>query len=111
WTLNFFVNRAVFGMNLQEAIDAPNWHTAHFPSSFYPRESVPGRVVIEDRGGEPVIDELKRRGHDVVEAGPWALGRVTAAELGADGWLKAGANPRAVEDYAGRRASGPPHMH
>ena len=28
-------------MNLQEAIDAPAFHTDHFPSSFYPRESAP----------------------------------------------------------------------
>ncbi|MEP7026910.1 MAG: gamma-glutamyltransferase, partial [Actinomycetota bacterium] len=41
WTLAFFLNHVVFGMNLQEAIDAPEFHTDHFPSSFYPRPSVP----------------------------------------------------------------------
>ena len=38
-------------MNLQEAIDAPAFHTRHFPSSFYPRESWPLAVDVEERAG------------------------------------------------------------
>ena len=49
WTLAFFLNHVVFGMNLQEAIDAPNFHTDHFPSSFYPRQSVPKSLSVEAR--------------------------------------------------------------
>src|SRR5205807_1663009 len=36
WTLEFFLARAVFGHDLQAAIDAPMFHTSHFPSSFAP---------------------------------------------------------------------------
>ena len=39
WTLQFFLNHIVFGMNLQAAIDAPTFHSTHFPSSFYPRDA------------------------------------------------------------------------
>ncbi len=46
WTLQFFLNVVDFGMNVQEAIDAPTVHTTHFPSSFYPRDAYP-----ESRGG------------------------------------------------------------
>ena len=32
WTLAFFLNHVHFGMNLQQAIDAAEFHTRHFPS-------------------------------------------------------------------------------
>ena len=51
WTLSFFLNHVHFGMNLQEAIDAPAFHTTHFPSSFHPRESFPLAVDVEERVG------------------------------------------------------------
>ena len=41
WTLQFFLNHIDFGMNLQEALDAPTVHSVHFPSSFYPRRRIP----------------------------------------------------------------------
>ena len=61
------------------AIDAPAWHTTAFPSSFYPRETVPGEVVVESRVGDGVVTELRRRGHTVVLADAWSLGRLSAA--------------------------------
>ncbi len=51
WSLAFFLNHVLYGMNLQEAIDAPAFHTDHFPSSFYPRASLPGSLAIESRAG------------------------------------------------------------
>ena len=44
WTVQFFLNYADFGMNIQEALDAPTVHSVHFPSSFYPRGAYPGRM-------------------------------------------------------------------
>ena len=40
------------GMNLQEAIDAPAWHSEHFPISFWPRTARPGVLVVEGRAAE-----------------------------------------------------------
>src|SRR6202012_2248975 len=65
WTLGFFLDHVVFGMNLQQAIDFPAFHSADMPPSFFPRESYPLRLDIEERAGESGIDELRRRGHDV----------------------------------------------
>ena len=65
WTLAFFLNHVHFGMNLQQAIDAAEFHTRHFPSSFYPREAAPRTLDVEERAGEGVITELRRRGHEV----------------------------------------------
>jgi gamma-glutamyltranspeptidase/glutathione hydrolase len=101
WTLNAFLSHVHFGLDLQEAIDAPNFHTTHFPSSFYPRESRPGGVSVEARLDPDVIAELRARGHEVTVEGPWSLGRVSAAARDPEtGLLKAGANPRGMQGYA-----------
>jgi len=91
---------AVFGMNLQQAIDAPTWHITHFPSSFYPREAHPRGVVAEDRLGRATLSELGRRGHSITEVGGWSLGRLSAVTRAPDRFLRAGANPRGAQGYA-----------
>lgn len=104
WTLAWFLNHLHFGMDLQVAIDAPNFHSEHFPSSFYPRESRPGVLAVEDRLGEAVIEDLRARGHQVERLGPWTLGRLCA--VGRDpetGFLMAAANPRGRQGYAAGR--------
>ncbi len=100
WTLQFFLNHVVFGLDLQAAIDAPEFHSVHFPSSFYPRESRPNVLEIEGRIGEATIRGLRERGHEVEIADDWSLGRVSAAAREPGGILKAGANPRGMQGYA-----------
>jgi gamma-glutamyltranspeptidase/glutathione hydrolase len=102
WTLGVFLNHAVFGMNLQQAIDFPAFHTDHFPSSFYPRQAEPGSLSVEERVGEDVASDLRRRGHQVTIMPPWSLGRVSAVAR-RDGMLYAGANPRGMQGYAAGR--------
>jgi len=99
WTLGFFLNHVLFGMNLQQAIDAPAFHTDHFPSSFYPRESQPRSLAVEARIGDPVLAALRRRGHEVTVMPPWSLGRISAVARDR-GFLYAGANPRGMQGYA-----------
>jgi gamma-glutamyltranspeptidase/glutathione hydrolase len=99
WTLIFFLHHVDFGLDLQAAIDAPSFHTTHFPSSFYPRDAHPGRIEVEGRVGSGVVAELRARGHDVQVSGDWSLGRVSAAAR-ENGLLKAGANPRGMQGYA-----------
>jgi len=100
WQLIFFLYHAEFGMGLQEALDAPLFHTTHFPASFYPRSRVPGQVMIEESFGAGVLDALSARGHRVQSAAPMTIGRLTAASYGADGVLRAGASPRMAQAYA-----------
>ncbi|MBO0891103.1 MAG: gamma-glutamyltransferase family protein [Acidothermales bacterium] len=100
WSLVLFLRHVHHGMNLQEAVDAPAWHSAHFPSSFYPRQAEPGRILVEDRLGEPALDALHERGHRVSVADGWSLGRLSAASRDSDGVLRAGANPRGMQGYA-----------
>jgi gamma-glutamyltranspeptidase / glutathione hydrolase len=100
WSLEMFLAHAVFGRNLQEAIDAPMFHTDHFPSSFYPRDSEPRKVRVEARVDDRVIAELRRRGHAVEVVDPWSLGRLSGVSRAPDGVLRAGANPRGMQGYA-----------
>ena len=102
WTMGFFLGHVLFGMNLQEAIDFPAFHTDHFPSSFYPRQSQPRSLTIEARTAPAVADDLRRRGHDVTVAPPWSLGRISAVARDG-GFLRAAANPRGMQGYAAGR--------
>ncbi|OZM72535.1 gamma-glutamyltransferase [Amycolatopsis antarctica] len=101
WQVCFWLAHTVAGLNLQQAIDAPAWHTTAFPSSFYPRSWEPREIVVESRLGESTMDELTARGHRVVDAGPWALGRLSAVSRDpATGILRAAANARGMQGYA-----------
>jgi gamma-glutamyltranspeptidase / glutathione hydrolase len=99
WSLAFFLNHVLFGMNLQEAIDAPAFHTDHFPSSFYPRMSDPRSLAIESRAGQTVIAGLRARGHKISLQPPWSLGRLSAVSM-SGGFIYAAANPRGMQGYA-----------
>ncbi len=104
WSLHFLLSIVHKGLNLQEAVDAPNFHSVHFPSSFYPRTARPGVLLVEDRIDASVPVELRRRGHRVQLVGPWTLGRLSAVARDADfpgpGFLRAAANPRGMQGYA-----------
>jgi gamma-glutamyltranspeptidase / glutathione hydrolase len=100
WPLHFLLAHVHFGLSLQEAIEAPAFHSSHFPSSFYPRQASPGRVDVEGRVPSAVVAELRRRGHDVHVGGDWSLGRLSAVARGSDGMLHAAANPRGMQGYA-----------
>ena len=102
WSTQFLMRYVHAGHNLQQAIDAPAWHSEHFPISFWPRTARPGVLVVESRVGDATVSELRRRGH-IVEVGPeWSEGRLTAASR--DGVRrKAAANPRGMQGYAAGR--------
>jgi gamma-glutamyltranspeptidase/glutathione hydrolase len=100
WTLHVFLGHVHFGLDLQAAIDAPNHHTEAFPSSFYPRETKPRHVAVEDRAGDATIGGLRERGHDAEASPAWSLGRVSAVGRRRDGVLTAAANPRGMQGYA-----------
>ena len=95
WTLQFLLNVIDFGMDLQEAIEAPRFSTAHFPSSFYPHNSIPGVVRAEERIDRGVIERLSERGHRVVVRPPWCEGHVLAIRFDPERrLLEGGADPR-----------------
>ncbi len=100
WQLVFFLRHVLYGEGLQQAIDAPLFHSGHFQESFYPRNARPGHLVIEDRFAPKTIADLRARGHRIEVAGPWSVGRLTAARREPDGRLRAAATPRLMQAYA-----------
>ncbi len=69
-TLQFFLNVVDFGMGLQDAVDAPQVWTYHFPSLFYPHRAHPGEVSVSDRFPpdnlpDNTVEVLEARGHKV----------------------------------------------
>lgn len=99
WSLIFFLRMIHHGMNIQQAIDAPSFHSEHWPSSFWPRAAQPGKLVLEGRFGRDVLDELIARGHRAEMGEEWSEGWLSAARKEAD-QLHAGANPRGMQGYA-----------
>ncbi|HEX5088045.1 MAG TPA: gamma-glutamyltransferase [Nocardioides sp.] len=101
WQLPFLLHHLVHGRELQEAVEAPAFHTTSMVSSFYPRETHPGELVVEDRVGARVIAALTARGHRVVRAGEWTLGRLSAVGRDPDtGTLTGAATSRGGNGYA-----------
>jgi gamma-glutamyltranspeptidase/glutathione hydrolase len=101
WQSLFLLRHLIKGKTLQEAIDAPMFHTTSFPASFDPRETEPGVVVVENRVDRRRLAALRARGHDIELDGPWSLGRMCAVSRDPrTGLLAAGANPRGMQGYA-----------
>jgi gamma-glutamyltranspeptidase / glutathione hydrolase len=100
WAMHAFLRHVALGMNLQEAIDAPEFHTDHLISSFFPRGFAPKTLALESRFDARTIQELQRRGHDVTVWPAWSAGRVSAVARKPDGLLLAGANARGMQGYA-----------
>lgn len=92
-----FLNIAHFGMDVQEAINAPRVATWSFPNSFAPFPYLPGQVTVEGRYPETFVEQLAARGHDVHR---WPSFTRDAAAVEAilldarTGFLRAGADPR-----------------
>jgi gamma-glutamyltranspeptidase/glutathione hydrolase len=103
WQVSFLLRLIHHGLNLQEAIEAPLFHTAHLQASFHPRGTRPGHLMVEPHFGEEAIAALRAKGHRVEVSEPWAIGRLTAAMREADGFLRAAATPRLMQAYAAGR--------
>jgi gamma-glutamyltranspeptidase/glutathione hydrolase len=103
WSALMVLHHVHHGMNLQEAIDCPAFHSEHMPSSFYPRTAQPGLLALESRFPDATRAELARRGHRLRVGEPWSEGRLSgcAREDAPEGRvLKAAANPRGMQGYA-----------
>jgi gamma-glutamyltranspeptidase/glutathione hydrolase len=99
WALHALVRHVDRGLGLQAAIDAPEWHTDHLISSFYPRGVALRSLAVESRLGDEAIADLRRRGHDVTVLGPDSLGRVSMVKR-EGGQIVAAANARGSQGYA-----------
>ena len=102
-TMQTLLNVIDFGMNVQEAIEAPRWSTQSFPASSGQFTMRPGTLTVESRIPAEVQAALKAKGHRLTVSGPWTHGSNAAISIDPKtGVLKAGADPR-VDAYAWAR--------
>jgi gamma-glutamyltranspeptidase/glutathione hydrolase len=91
------LNMRVFGMNAQQAVEAPRFASYSFPDSFEPHRYSPGLLYVEERVPHAVRDALASRGHDVVNWPEfvWRAGAVCVQHADrSTGVISAGADPR-----------------
>src|SRR5689334_2047153 len=99
-TMQTLLNMIEFGMNVQQAIEAPKWLTRAFPASPFPHTMYPGDLSVESRVPESVRKQLLARGHKLRVTGPWSDGSLAAIVIDLKtGVLNAGTDPR-TEAYA-----------
>jgi gamma-glutamyltranspeptidase/glutathione hydrolase len=93
--IQLLFNATLFGMNAEQAIEAPRFQTRHLVSSFDNHAMNPGDLLLDDRIAAQVMQDLAARGHKIETrprnnsgAAP-VLIKVTPAgvfEAGADPW-------------------------
>ena len=99
-TMQTLLNITEFGMNVQQAIEAPKWLTRAFPASPFPHTIYPGDLSVESRIPESVRNDLLGRGHKLHVTGPWSSGSLAAILIDPKtGVISAGTDPR-TEAYA-----------
>jgi gamma-glutamyltranspeptidase/glutathione hydrolase len=99
WPLTMLLRHLHYGLNLQEAVDLPQFQNFHFPNSFWPRDAALGVLELEGGIPEATAEELNARGHRVVRHPPWSMGRMMAvAKEGPI--LKGAASSRFQQTYA-----------
>jgi gamma-glutamyltranspeptidase/glutathione hydrolase len=97
------LNHLVFGMDLQEAIEAPRFRCRTWPDSFSPHVAEPGVVELEATLHDAIADELAKYGYEVRQRPDWDnLLSAVGAVRHQDGALVAGADPRESTLAAGR---------
>jgi gamma-glutamyltranspeptidase/glutathione hydrolase len=90
-------NMRIFGMNPQQAVEAPRFASYSFPDSFEPHSYSPGLLYVEDRVPQTVRDALASRGHEVANWPDfvWRAGAVCVQHADrSSGVIAAGADPR-----------------
>ena len=95
--LQVFLNCNVFGMDPQEAVEAPRFISSSFPGSFEPHDYYPGRLNLEARIPGKTADGLAAKGHEIEWWPEWMLRTGSVCTIKADletGIMAAGADPR-----------------
>ena len=72
--LQLLLNVVEFGMGTQVAVEAPRVQTRHLVSSFDNHAMNPGELRVDERVHPDVVDDLRRRGHDLKVRSRWASG-------------------------------------
>lgn len=88
------LNTLVFGMNPQEAIEAPRFGSDSFRNSFYPHVNYPGQLLLETGFPQSTRDALGQLGHKPASANVCGMGATVTQRDPQTGVLATGADPR-----------------
>jgi gamma-glutamyltranspeptidase / glutathione hydrolase len=98
-----FLNMTVFGMDIQQAINAPRFRDMSMPATFAPHQALPGTLLLESSLYDQSAAGLVALGYTVQRNPDWdnTFGAVGAVLKGDDGLL-AGSDPREEATAAGK---------
>jgi gamma-glutamyltranspeptidase/glutathione hydrolase len=83
-----------FGMNAENAVEAPRFQSEHLVSSFDNHAMSPGSLLLDERTPPDVVAELQKRGHKVEMRTRFASGAAPVMiHLLPNGIIEAGADP------------------
>ena len=102
--LQVLLNVKVFGMDLQDAIEAPRFMTHSQPDSFEPHTAYPGRLTVEGRINEKTSNALTAKGHSVERLPDMTYKTSGVCAITQDmktGVLEGGADPRRMSRAMG----------
>jgi gamma-glutamyltranspeptidase/glutathione hydrolase len=92
--LQILLNVIEFGMNAQQAIEAPRFQTRHLVSSFDNHAMFRGDLLLDERIPAAAFGELAGRGHKVSIRSRWNSGaHPVAIRVLSNGVLEAGVDP------------------
>ena len=92
--VQLILNTLMFGMNPQEAIEAPRFATQSVTNSFYPHEYYPGRLQVEESFPADTVSALEAMGHEVARSVTCGLGATVARRDPETGAMSSGGDPR-----------------
>ena len=102
--LQVLINHLVFGMGIQDAIEAPRFMTHSQPDSFEPHKAFPGKLTAEGRIDEKTTDALSTLGHDVERLADMTYKTAGVCAITKNletGILEGGADPRRMSRAMG----------
>ena len=92
--LQILLNTILFGMDPQQAVEAPRFATQNFPNSFYPHVYNPGLLTLEEAIPLATAQALHAMGHDVQRAVNCGMGATVSRRNPETNTLSTGADPR-----------------
>ena len=92
--LQLILNTLLWGMNPQEAVEAPRFASNNVVNSFYPHSYFPGQLAVERGIPQSVRDDLAAMGHEVVVVDGAGVGATISRRDPDTGVLATSADPR-----------------
>ena len=92
--MQLMLNTLLWGMNPQEAVEAPRFASQGVTNSFYPHTYYPGQLGVESGIPQSTRDELSAMGHDIVTVGSAGMGATVSTRDPETGVLASSGDPR-----------------